>query len=158
MGTGLVGDLLHAKGYTHIDGCDASQGLLDIAKEKAIYKDQRFIFLVNDKLPEEWLQKYDVIVSAGLMTHDHCGPPVIDEKMKCLKPGGAGVIVFTTRPVYMESLGYQKHLDAMVEAKKIEFVDCLKFTRYYKSVEGEALDERFKPCEVGCYIYRALWA
>jgi len=39
MGTGLVGDLLIKDGYTNIDGCDASQGLLDIAKKRGNYKD-----------------------------------------------------------------------------------------------------------------------
>ena len=158
MGTGIIGQHLINAGYFHIDGCDASQGLLDIAKKKGQYKDQRFLFLLKDPLPEEWIGQYDAVVSAGLLTHDHCGPDCLDEQYKCLKPGGAGIISFTTRPCYMEELGYQKKLDQMIADKKLEYVDCLKFTRYAKSGEhGEAQDERFKPAEVGTYIYRAIW-
>ncbi len=39
MGTGIIGEHLTKAGYTHIDGCDASQGLLDIAKKHGFYKD-----------------------------------------------------------------------------------------------------------------------
>ena len=44
-GTGLIADVLAKKGYTHIDGCDASPGMLELAKEKGIMKDMRCIYL-----------------------------------------------------------------------------------------------------------------
>jgi len=131
--------------------------MLDIAIERGHYKEVKALFLLKDPLPEHWIGRYDVIVSAGLMTHDHCGPDVIDEKIKCLKPGGKGIFMFTTRPIYMDSLGYQKKLDELTAAGKIEHVTTLKFTRYYNQEGKEVKDERFKPCEVGNYVYRVKW-
>ena len=37
-GTGLIGVKLAEKGYTNIDGVDASPGILDVARQKNIYK------------------------------------------------------------------------------------------------------------------------
>ncbi len=45
----------------------------------------------------------------------------------------------------------------MVADKKLEFVERLTFTRYFKATEEEVTDKRFLPCEVGTYIYRAIW-
>ena len=53
-GTGLIADVLSKKGYTHIDGCDASQKMLDLANEKGIMKDVRAIYLCKQQIPEEW--------------------------------------------------------------------------------------------------------
>jgi predicted TPR repeat methyltransferase len=39
MGTGIIAKHLIEAGYSHVDGCDASQGLLDIAKKHGQYKD-----------------------------------------------------------------------------------------------------------------------
>lgn len=158
MGTGLVGDMLTKEGYTHIDGCDASEGLLEIARKKGTYKEAKYFYLVNDPLPAEWVGKYDVVCSAGLMTHDHIGAETIDEKIKALRPGGPGIFIFTTRVDYMDSQGYQKRLDDLVAEGKIEFVHSSTFTRYYNSKKEDAKDPRFLPAEVGCYTYRVKWA
>ena len=109
-GTGLIADRLAAKGYTHIDGCDASQKMLDLAKEKGIMKDIRCVYLCRDEVPDEWKGQYDVVCSAGLMTFDHCNASVLEEKYSVLKPGGAGIIVFTTRPEYMETHKYNQKI------------------------------------------------
>jgi len=45
----------------------------------------------------------------------------------------------------------------LIAAKKLEFVGVTTFTRYFNSNKEEAKDERFLPCDVGCYTYRALW-
>ena len=156
-GTGLVADSLAKRGYTHIDGCDASQKMLDVAKEKGIMKDIRCMFLCKQEIPEEWKGVYDVVCSVGLMTFDHCHASVLEEKYSVLRPGGAGIIIFTTRPKYMQELKYQEKIDEMTAEGRLEFIEALPFTRYYKSDVSEAKDSRFKPVEGNCYIYRAKW-
>ena len=132
-GTGLVGDALAKKGFTHIDGCDASEKMVEEAKKKGIMKDARQFLLCSQQLPEEWKGVYDVVCSAGLMTFDHCDASVLEEKYAILRPGGAGIIIFTTREKYMEELKYQDKLDSMTKEGRIEYIDKLPFTRYYKS-------------------------
>lgn len=122
-GTGLIADVLAKRGYTHIDGCDASQKMLDLAKEKGIMKDMRCIYLCKQQIPEEWKGVYDVVCSAGLMTFDHCDSSVLEEKYSVLRPGGAGIIIFTLRPHYMQEFKYQEKIDAMIAEGRLEFVE-----------------------------------
>jgi SAM-dependent methyltransferase len=49
-GTGLVGFHLKELGYTKIAGCDASQGMLDVAGEKKAYHDLKAFFLGIEQL------------------------------------------------------------------------------------------------------------
>eukprot|EP00997_Jenningsia_sp_PLL12_P006826 NODE_3403_length_778_cov_91.803841_g2843_i0.p2 GENE.NODE_3403_length_778_cov_91.803841_g2843_i0~~NODE_3403_length_778_cov_91.803841_g2843_i0.p2 ORF type:complete len:236 (-),score=62.17 NODE_3403_length_778_cov_91.803841_g2843_i0:19-726(-) len=156
-GTGLIAEVLAKKGYSHIDGCDASPKMLDLAREKGQMKDVRTIFLCKDQIPDEWKGQYDVVCSAGLMTFDHCDSSVLEEKYSVLKPGGAGIICFTLRPIYMQKFKYEDKINEMIAEGRLEFVEKLTFTRYYKSDVTEAKDERFKPTEVGTFIYRAKW-
>ena len=37
-GTGLIGEKLAERGYTNIDGIEASPGILEVASEKNVYK------------------------------------------------------------------------------------------------------------------------
>ncbi|GFR83657.1 Williams-Beuren syndrome chromosomal region 27 protein-like [Elysia marginata] len=52
-GTGLVGEALHAAGFTNIDGLDPSQGMLDVARSKGVYKELfcAYVALNDEKLP-----------------------------------------------------------------------------------------------------------
>jgi len=144
-GSGLLGKELKKAGYTNVDGCDASNGMLKIAKELEFYKDLRQLYLCKDEIPKEWLKQYDVVCSAGLMTTDHCDHRVIHEKMSCLKPDGLGYILFTTRDGNMEKCGYKKCLDELIEQKKLVYIETKTFTRYYNSNPEQCKDERFKP-------------
>lgn len=91
------------------------------------------------------------------MTFDHCNASVMEEKYSVLRPGGAGIICFTTRPHYMQTHKYEEKINEMIAEGRLEFVKQLTFTRYYKSDVNQAKEERFKPTEVGTFIYRAKW-
>ena len=67
------------------------------------------------------------------MNFDHCGAPVLEEKYSILRPGGAGIIIFTTREKYMSELKFQEKIDQMASEGRIEYIDKLPFTRFYKS-------------------------
>ncbi len=158
-GTGLGGQSLSKLGYKNIDGCDASEKLLALCKDKNIYTDMRKLYLCSEKseIPEEWLKKYDAVISIGLMTYDHCGPVVLKEKMAVLSPTGAGIIAYTMRPEYMEKLGYQKAFDELVEQKKIEFLGKKEFEGYANQDEENCKDERFKKHTSCCFVWKVLF-
>ena len=156
-GSGLVGHFMKPHGYRNMDGSDASPEMLIEARKKGVYGDCRELFLTEQPMPKEWIGKYDAAVSAGLLTYDHCGPKAFDEKLAALRPGGLGWIVFTTREQYMSAVGFQQKLDELVRRKKIKFVAKIVFTRYDKVDPSKAAEERNKPTEVGCYVYRAIW-
>ena len=156
-GTGLIGDELVKRGYAPIDGCDASEKMLDICKTKGTYKDVRQLYLCKQQIPEEWKGKYDCIVSAGLMTFDHCDSSVLEEKYSCLRKDGPGIIIFTMRPHYMDTHGYGEYLKKMEADGRIEPAGHVEFMRYYKSDENQVKDERFKPTKVFAFIYKAKW-
>ncbi|XP_021375861.1 Williams-Beuren syndrome chromosomal region 27 protein-like isoform X2 [Mizuhopecten yessoensis] len=50
-GTGLVGELLAKKGFSDIHALDPSEGMLELAKRKQVYKTFLNEYLTEDKLP-----------------------------------------------------------------------------------------------------------
>ena len=65
-------------GYQFIDGSDASPLMLEKCKQTGAYRDLKCMYLVQEPLPTEFVDKYDCVFSVGLMTHGHAGPGVID--------------------------------------------------------------------------------
>jgi SAM-dependent methyltransferase len=99
-----------------IVGIDASQGMLDQAKEKALYTSLHKTLLC---LPEEFksnypefAQAFDFIGASGLLAEGHATNEVFDEMLFSLKTGGYAV--FTCRVEYLTSLNYQKGMDERV--------------------------------------------
>ena len=61
-GTGLAGVALKAKGYTNIDGLDASGEMIKKSEEKGAYRNIDLLFLGKpDTFPEKYHGKYDVV-------------------------------------------------------------------------------------------------
>lgn len=85
-GTGLVGRILAAGGFSGIDGLDISVEMLSQAQRKGGY----------NKLFEADLTgaidvadaTYDAAISVGTFTHNHVGPSGLDEVLRIVKPGG----------------------------------------------------------------------
>ena len=111
-GTGLVGFHLKELGYTKVAGCDASQGMLDVAGEKKAYHDLKAFFLGSpDTYPKEYHGRFDAITAAGILAEGHLGPIVFEEFLLSLKPHGFAI--FTTRTMYLEQYGYGKRMDEL---------------------------------------------
>ena len=70
-GTGLVGEVMHTKGFENISGCDASPGILAVAAKKnngKAYVSTLELFLGQpDKYPEDLKGKFDVITASGIL-------------------------------------------------------------------------------------------
>jgi len=84
-GTGLVGSSLSTLGYINLDGLDFSLDMLEVAREKRVYKnliqaDLNKKLNFNDAI-------YDAIICCGTFTRGHVGPDVLIELMRILKKG-----------------------------------------------------------------------
>ena len=105
-GTGLVGEAFKKTlSAEEIVGVDASQGMLDVAKEKDCYTDLEKLFLGSpSSFPDKFKNRFDVVTCAGCLAEGHLGCEVFEEMLMALKKGG--LAIFTTRHEYLEKYGY----------------------------------------------------
>ena len=85
-GTGLVGSSLSTLGYINLDGLDFSLDMLEVAREKRVYKN-----LIQADLNKKLKVKdaiYDAIICCGTFTRGHVGPDVLIELIRVLKKRG----------------------------------------------------------------------
>lgn len=106
-GTGILGQQIKNHGFTYIDGLDFSQGMLDVAKSKDIYKNY-----ICDSVEVGGPSKvddhsYDVVCMMGGITIGHLKPDVLPELIRMLKPGGTLAFTITdhagTYPAFSET-------------------------------------------------------
>jgi SAM-dependent methyltransferase len=113
-GTGLVGELLAQQGYTDLVAMDISQGMLDVARKKNVYK--QFDQMVMGETLDYPTDTFDAVVSVGVMTVGHAPASSLDELVRVTKPGG--YIVFSLRPDVYRYSGFKQKMDALeIEGK-----------------------------------------
>lgn len=114
-GTGLVGFYLNERGFKDITGVDASSGMLEKAREKAVYTDLVELFLGKpDTFPNQYHNAFDVITASGILAEGHLDIKVFDEMLLALKVGGHAV--FATRTMYLSMYGYEDKMKALEES------------------------------------------
>ncbi|XP_077996307.1 methyltransferase-like protein 27 [Glandiceps talaboti] len=127
-GTGLLGQEMYSVGgYTNIDAIDLSQGLLDKAKEKGIYKK-----LICAKLgtgPTDGVNEdtYDAIVCIGAFLPGHLDDSNLPEMARIVKKGGlicVGVCAKTLDSMEGPTLA------SLLESKTLEQVEKTKLENY----------------------------
>ncbi|XP_041367750.1 uncharacterized protein LOC121382261 [Gigantopelta aegis] len=105
-GTGLSGEALYKAGFTNLDGVDASEKMLDLAKSKNIY--QRLIceYLGENKLRTHVNDRiYDVVTMCGGVGQNHTPWCAFEELASVVKPGGLFVLV--TRDEHFDCVDQQ---------------------------------------------------
>ncbi len=111
-GTGLVAE--HLRGLT-VDAFDITPQMLDIAREKALYRN-----LIQGDLTKAMDladNSYDGIVSCGTFTHGHVGPVCFSELLRITKPG-ALFVCGTIAPV-LDGMGFGSALARLVAHGRI---------------------------------------
>jgi SAM-dependent methyltransferase len=111
-GTGLVGQELKALGYTHIDGIDISEEMLNVARPKAIYGK-----LVSGDLMKTTVIEagtYQAAVCAGSFAPGHLGPECYPEIIRMVQPGSP-IVIFMNGAHFVED-GYQAHIDRLAQS------------------------------------------
>lgn len=112
VGTGLVGQVLAGMGYSDIAGFDLSQGMLDEARKKGVYRELNRMVMGE---PLDFASdSFDAVISVGVLTLGHAPASSLDELVRITRPGGH--IVFTLRPDVYEGSGF-KEKQALLESE-----------------------------------------
>lgn len=97
-GTGILGEILTALGYENLSALDASEGMLQLARSKGIYRDCRHLFLGQDlDYPDD---SFAAVASAGVFTKGHAPLSGLEELTRITRPGG--ILVFSVALTYLE--------------------------------------------------------
>jgi len=92
-GTGLVGAALAQRGFTAIDGNDIAPRMLELAREKGVYRDLREATL-GEPLPYAD-DSYGAVTAAGVFLGNPAPPDAFRDLVRIVRPGG--FIVFNLR-------------------------------------------------------------
>lgn len=118
-GTGLVGIELSKLGATDIVGLDLSEGMLEVAKNTAVYDDLRTIDLTKRLEFDDG--KFDALTCCGIFTHGHLGPEPLEEFVRIVKDGG--VVVATVLDSFWVEKRFEAVVERLVNEKKVELVE-----------------------------------
>ena len=108
-GGGLSGVALAAKGYADLVAIDLSEGMLQSAREKGVYRDVHRMVLGEVLDFEDGT--FDAVTSVGIFTMAHAPASSFDELIRVTKPGG--YIVFTLSEEAYEKAGFKEKLASL---------------------------------------------
>ena len=92
-GTGIIGETLHLIGYRALVGIDLSDGMLAVARAKAVYQDLRQMRLGD---PLDFADGHFAATTAvGVLTVGHAKPDAFDELIRVTRPGAP--LIFSIR-------------------------------------------------------------
>lgn len=111
-GTGLVGVELKKFGYSHIDGVDFSQDMLDLVPQD-IYRNLQKVDLNADLKFRD--NTYDVIICVGTFTYGHVKAHALDEFIRITKD--KGLICFTINEGIYKEYGFDKKIKVLSDSK-----------------------------------------
>ena len=111
-GTGLVGVELKKFGYSHIDGVDFSQDMLDLVPQDIYRNLQKVDLNVDLKFRDN---TYDVIICVGTFTYGHVKAHALDELIRITKD--KGLICFTINEGIYKEYGFDKKIKGLSDRK-----------------------------------------
>jgi len=115
-GTGLSGIALKQEGFGCIDGADLSQKMLDIAKDRDVYRDLHLVE-PGQPLSESHLH-YSNIVATGVISRGAAPPSMYGDMLDLMKPGSK--LAFSMNDLSLEDPEYAELVDKSVEAGKVK--------------------------------------
>ena len=116
-GTGLSGLALREAGWTHIDGCDHSPEMLDVASATGAYE-RLFPTDLNEPPIDVADGVYDAATVVGVFSFGHVDAAANDEILRTIRPGG--VLIIAMNDHYYEESSVPKKLEALDAAGIIE--------------------------------------
>ena len=131
-GTGLVASEIKKKvPNAVIDGVDISKDMIQISREKKIYRNLLELNL-EDPL-DHLLNNYSAVVSAGTFTHGHLGSESLGRLISHFKRGTKFVIGINFD--HYHSKGFEKKLNALIKSNIIESFELSEVKVYNKDNE-----------------------
>ena len=132
-GTGVVGQLLHERGYQHLEAMDLSVGMLEEARKKEVYT-QLYQQVLGEPLDFP-TDIFDAIISTGVFTYGHVKSHAFDELIRITKPGGYIVV---TMPVDLsEGSDFKPKMTTLETSGQWTFVTATeKFRAHLKKESG----------------------
>ena len=124
-GTGIVGEVLIKQGYGNLTAMDMSEGMLEEARKKGVYK-ELYQMVMGTKLGFA-TDAFEATICVGTLTVGHAPASSLDELVRVTKPGG--YIVFTLRPDVYEKDGFRDKQAALESDGRWEFVEVSEPTR-----------------------------
>ena len=118
-GTGLVGELLFAKGYRELVAMDLSKGMLEQARKKDVYKEFHQLVMGEPlNFQTDW---FDAVISVGALTEGHAPADSLDELVRITKPGGH--IIYSLRTDLYEGAGFKEKNNHLAQLDKWTLVE-----------------------------------
>jgi SAM-dependent methyltransferase len=146
VGTGLVGERLAALGYSYLVGVDLSPEMIELARNKAVYRNlfvDNAIAMRSDDHPDDC---YDALICVGTFTPNHLDSSALKELVRVVRPGG--VICLSLRDDYLNDAksGMRATLDKLVRSDELEEIEVTSSDIYTPLVSD---DITFR-----CWVYR----
>jgi len=118
-GTGQVGEALVELGYADLVAMDLSQGMLEEARQKNVYRELHQ--MVMGEPLDFATDSFDAVVCVGTLTLGHAPASSLDELVRITRPGG--YIVYTLRPDIYESHGFKEKQATLESAGKWKLIE-----------------------------------
>ena len=118
-GTGLSGEVLAAAGYGDLVAMDLSEGMLEVARSKGVYKEARRMAL-GEHLDFE-TGTFGAMVAVGVFTQAHAPASAFDELVRVTRPGGH--VAFTLSVPSYEGAGFKEKFAELESAGKWKLTD-----------------------------------
>jgi SAM-dependent methyltransferase len=108
-GTGITGAILAPLGYRDLVGIDVSPRMLELARNKDVYKDLREMELGGRlDFPDD---AFGAVVSTGVFAAGHAPPESFDDLIRVTKSGGH--IIFSVRTDVYDDSGFKDKQEAI---------------------------------------------
>ena len=118
-GTGLVGQLLNARGHNHLVAMDLSEGMLEQARNKNVYGE--YHQMVMGETLDFPTDSFDAALSVGVLTVGHAPASSLRELVRVVRSGGH--IIYTLRPDLYEDGGFKEIQTALESDGKWKLVE-----------------------------------
>ncbi|GFO11156.1 Williams-Beuren syndrome chromosomal region 27 protein-like [Plakobranchus ocellatus] len=136
-GTGLVGQELRKKGFTHIDAHDGAESMVEYCKNTGFYENF-FVSFVGDghQLPIED-KTYDGVTCCGATVENHLPPSAQAEFIRVIKPGGFFVNAYrSTLPDCEYGKEWRAEAQKLEDDGKWNLYGRLAFTKFNQFSDG----------------------
>lgn len=137
-GTGMVAEcLIPSTELTDqtfvVDGVDLTPGMLDVAREKDLYRKLSTADLNEPLLIVDGT--YDIVTCVGTLTKGHVGPQVLREFVRVVRPHG-GIVIVTVHSEIWEAGGYCREVETLESGGAVDVLASGEFGIIEGQVQG----------------------